>query len=76
MLIKVKRGWEMPERLATPESVFLDRRALLGGTLGLAAASLAGGPALAAVPGAGTGAVKTADLYPARQNPPTPSTAR
>ncbi|MGX7704395.1 protein-methionine-sulfoxide reductase catalytic subunit MsrP [Methylobacterium sp. Gmos1] len=69
MLIKVKRGWEMPERLATPESIFLNRRALLGGSLGMAAASLAGGPALAALPGEGTGATKTADLYPAKQNP-------
>ncbi|KMO11617.1 protein-methionine-sulfoxide reductase catalytic subunit MsrP [Methylobacterium platani] len=69
MHIKVKRGWEMPERLATPESVFLNRRTLLGGSLGMAAASLAGGPAHAALPGEGTGAVKTADLYPARQNP-------
>jgi sulfoxide reductase catalytic subunit YedY len=29
MLIKVKRGWEIPERLATPEHVFFDRRAFL-----------------------------------------------
>ena len=40
MLIKRSRGWEIPERLATPEAVFLNRRALLGGAAGLAAGSL------------------------------------
>jgi len=29
MFIKVKRGWEIPERLATPEHVFFDRRRFL-----------------------------------------------
>ena len=29
MLVKRRRGWEMPERSATPESVYLDRRTLL-----------------------------------------------
>ena len=29
MLIKIKRGWELPERAATPEDVFLKRRSLL-----------------------------------------------
>ena len=57
MLIKRLRGWEIPEHLVTPESVFLDRRALLGGSAGLAAAALLGGRALAE-----TGA------YPARRN--------
>ncbi|TXM93075.1 protein-methionine-sulfoxide reductase catalytic subunit MsrP, partial [Methylobacterium sp. WL122] len=40
MLIKRLRGWEIPEHLVTPESVFLDRRALLGGSAGLAAAAM------------------------------------
>ena len=37
MLIKVPRGWEIPERQATPESVFLNRRQLLqaAGFLGM-----------------------------------------
>jgi methionine sulfoxide reductase catalytic subunit len=43
MLIKRKRGWEMPEHLATPEALFLNRRALIGGAAGLAAGSLLGG---------------------------------
>ncbi|WP_375464019.1 protein-methionine-sulfoxide reductase catalytic subunit MsrP [uncultured Methylobacterium sp.] len=42
MLIKRRRGWEIPEPLATPEAVFLNRRALLGGAAGLAAASMLG----------------------------------
>jgi len=29
MLIKIKRGWELPEAAATPEDVFLRRRSLL-----------------------------------------------
>ncbi len=37
MLIKRRRGWEIPEHLATPEAVFLNRRALIGGAAGLAA---------------------------------------
>jgi sulfoxide reductase catalytic subunit YedY len=37
MLILRRRGWELPEREATPESVFRDRRRLLG-RLGLGAA--------------------------------------
>ena len=43
MPIKIKRGWELPERLATPESVFLDRRRLLK--------TLAAGPILLGAPG-------------------------
>jgi len=35
MLIKIPRGWEIPEREATPESTYLNRRQLLAG-LGLA----------------------------------------
>jgi sulfoxide reductase catalytic subunit YedY len=43
MLIKIARGWELPERLATPESVFLDRRRLLK--------TLAAGPIVLGAPG-------------------------
>ncbi len=55
MLIKRKRGWEMPEHLATPEHVFLNRRAILAGMAAAGATALSGGPALAAP-------------YPARRN--------
>ncbi|MCJ2129077.1 protein-methionine-sulfoxide reductase catalytic subunit MsrP [Methylobacterium sp. E-045] len=62
MYIKRIRGWEMPERLATPESVFLNRRALLGGAAGLAATSLVG------VEAAFAAADPTSGLYPAARN--------
>lgn len=42
MLIKVKRGWELPDSAATPEAVFYDRRRLLK--------AAAAGPILLAVP--------------------------
>ena len=72
MLIKIKRGWELPDSAATPESVFMNRRTLLKG--------LATGPLLAAgatVPFVGgIGAARadehedpTAHLYPVEQNP-------
>ncbi len=61
MLIKAKRGWEIPESEATPESVFLNRRNLMAGGAGLIGASLIG-PAEAAT------ADPTADLYPAKRN--------
>ncbi|GJE58070.1 protein-methionine-sulfoxide reductase catalytic subunit MsrP [Methylobacterium trifolii] len=49
MFIKRTRSWELPERLATPEAVFLNRRALIGGAAALAAGSaFPGHPAFAA----------------------------
>ncbi|QCI63716.1 protein-methionine-sulfoxide reductase catalytic subunit MsrP [Phreatobacter stygius] len=65
MLIKSKRGWELPESAATPESLFLDRRSLIGAAAGLAAVGLSG-PASAQR--AADVADPTADLYPARRN--------
>ncbi|MBV9833063.1 MAG: protein-methionine-sulfoxide reductase catalytic subunit MsrP [Alphaproteobacteria bacterium] len=45
MLIKRRRGWELPESSATPESVYLNRRAVLAGMgiagIGLSLPSLA-----------------------------------
>ncbi|MEE9480076.1 MAG: protein-methionine-sulfoxide reductase catalytic subunit MsrP, partial [Kiloniellales bacterium] len=43
MLIKIKRGWELPESATTPENVFLDRRRLIK--------TVAAGPILMAPPG-------------------------
>lgn len=66
MLIKIARGWEMPERLATPEPVFMNRRQLMAaagaGTIAMALPGM-GGRARAAEgdPSAG--------LYPAGRNP-------
>ena len=34
MLIRLRRGWEIPELLATPEDVYLNRRKFLQ-TLGI-----------------------------------------
>jgi sulfoxide reductase catalytic subunit YedY len=47
MLIKVRRSWEIPERMATPEELVLDRRRLLkgAGALALAGALANCGPA-------------------------------
>src|ERR1051326_1345828 len=65
MLIRTKRGWELPESAAVSEAVFRDRRRLLQG--------LAAGPILAAT-GLGGGIAQAADadpsaaLYPAKRN--------
>ena len=42
-LIRIPRGWEIPERLATPEAVYLNRRRFLKelGTAGLGLTGLA-----------------------------------
>ncbi|MEP9352627.1 protein-methionine-sulfoxide reductase catalytic subunit MsrP [Xanthobacter sp. KR7-65] len=66
MLIRSKRGWELPESAATPEAVYLSRRAVMGaGALMLA--GLASRPAaaqrVADVPD------PSASLYPAKTNP-------
>ena len=77
MVVKKKRGWEIPEREATPESVFLNRRNL---TKGIAAGAIlaAGGAAFAlrgrngepaALEVAETTGASVADLYPAQRNP-------
>jgi methionine sulfoxide reductase catalytic subunit len=58
-----RRGWELPDRFATPEAFVFNRRALLAGT---AAAALA--PALAWAQRATDAPDPTADLYPAKRN--------
>ena len=59
MLIRQRRGWELPDREATPEGVFLNRRTLLaGGALALGA-RISLGSALADAP---------AEPYPAKHN--------
>ncbi|MHA1113796.1 MAG: protein-methionine-sulfoxide reductase catalytic subunit MsrP [Alphaproteobacteria bacterium] len=67
MLIKSRRGWELPESAATPETVYLDRRRLVQ--------ALAAGPILAAAPGlfgtaraAESAADPSAGRYPATRN--------
>lgn len=72
MLIRIPRGWELPESSATPESIFRDRRRLLK--------TAAAGSILVAAPAALVGcdseeevAIKTAPdpsahLYPVKRN--------
>jgi sulfoxide reductase catalytic subunit YedY len=85
MLIKIRRSWELPEHLATPESAWLGRRQLLrmaaAGPILAAGASalLAGcddagsGAAVADEPGVPPEALNlddpSADLYPVAANP-------
>jgi methionine sulfoxide reductase catalytic subunit len=61
MLIKKTRAWDLPERMATPEAMFLNRRAFMGAGVGFAAI-LAGG-------GAGAAEDASMGLYPAKLNP-------
>ncbi|MDB5594470.1 MAG: msrP [Hyphomicrobiales bacterium] len=56
-----RKGWEIPEREATPEALFLDRRAVLGAGIGSILAGAA--PALAA-----EDPDPSASLYPAKRN--------
>jgi len=63
MLIKVRKSWELADRDATPESVFLNRRQLLAGSAALAGGLMAGVPTLARAE-----TDPTADLYPAMRN--------
>ena len=60
-----RRGWEIPEHHATPEHLFLDRRAFLAAG-GAAAISLS--PSLAMAQRAADVPDPTADLYPVKRN--------
>ncbi len=67
-----KPGWALPEREATPEAAFFNRRIFLKGALGALAGGIAGGLGLAAAAEpekSGEPVDKTLDLYPAKQNP-------
>ncbi len=79
MLVKIKRGWELPESAATPEDVFHDRRRLLKAAS--AASTLLAAPALLAVCDAAPSQVAeaaesgapaepnpSAKLYPVKRN--------
>src|SRR5207244_997116 len=61
-----RRGWEIPERLATPEPVFLNRRAFLSAAAG--ASALAFSPEFAAAQRVSDLPDPTKDLYPAKRN--------
>ena len=59
-----KPGWAIPESLATPEHLALDRRTVLRGAAAVAGGALAG-PVLAQ---GGADADPTGNLYPAKRN--------
>jgi sulfoxide reductase catalytic subunit YedY len=65
MLIRRRRGWELPESAATPEHLFWRRRELIQG--------LAAGPILFAAGAPGAALAEDADpsagLYPVQRNP-------
>jgi len=65
MLIRRKKGWELRESAATPESAYLDRRALLKT---MAVGSMLS-PALAPVPAQAAEEDPSAGLYPVKRNP-------
>ncbi|OKH88055.1 protein-methionine-sulfoxide reductase catalytic subunit MsrP [Thalassospira sp. TSL5-1] len=66
MLIRVRKGWEIPERETTPEAIYRNRRKFIqgiaAGTIGAAASTLPLGRAFAQA------AMPNADLYPAKRN--------
>ncbi len=67
MLINRMRGWALPERLVTPEKVFLNRRSFMAAAG--ASAAIAGSGGLSGIAGAlAEEADPTADLYPATRN--------
>ena len=81
MLIKIKRSWEIPERMATPEALVFDRRGLLkgAGALALAGALSNCGPASntqtassgnnqAPLPDSPQTPDPSASIYPAKRN--------
>ena len=76
MLIRIRRGWEIPESQATPETIFLDRRRLLksaaAGSLLLGGAGLLAAcddtPAAQAQTEGGADGDPSARLYPVARN--------
>jgi sulfoxide reductase catalytic subunit YedY len=75
MKIRKRRGWELPEKAATPEGIYLDRRRILAG-LGLGGAILATPAALRMAPERMRSAQaepesspdRWSDLYPVQRN--------
>jgi sulfoxide reductase catalytic subunit YedY len=72
MFIRHKKGWEIPEREATPEAAFLNRRALMKGAVAASAFLAAGDAAHAGWFSADAPAPPEIDpsagLYPAKRN--------
>jgi len=71
MLVKISRGWELPERMATPESVFRNRRQVLKGIGAIGSVTVAGTFVPSAVHGTheeGPSDDPSAGLYPVSEN--------
>jgi methionine sulfoxide reductase catalytic subunit len=66
MLVKSRRGWEIPEHEVTPESTYIDRRALVK-AMGLGAILASAGWTVRAR--ASAEADPSAGLYPVKRNP-------
>ena len=66
MLIKIKRGWEKPERAVTPEHLFWNRRRLIKGLA--AGPILAGAASLLGEDAFAQAADPSAALYPFKKN--------
>ena len=65
-----KPEWAIPEREATPESVYMDRRRFLMGAVGIMAGGIGGTALAGAAEKKVEGATdKTLNLYPAKRNP-------
>jgi sulfoxide reductase catalytic subunit YedY len=64
-----KPGWALPERQATPETVFFNRRAFLQGSLGGLMGLGVSGLSNLALADTEKPHDKTLDLYPAKRNP-------
>ena len=70
MIFIPKPGWTIPEREATPEEVFFNRRKFMKGAAGMiAAGALGGAGSLSGADAAEAPADKTLGLYPAKRNP-------
>lgn len=65
MLIKVKKGWELPEAAVTPESVYMNRRAFMATA---AAGTIAGGALLGGRGALAQEGAAWSDLYPVPAN--------
>lgn len=68
MLIKIKKGWELPESAATPESTFLNRRSLIKGIAAGSVLSVAGG-LVTGCDGEGTQTAQASNDAAAEQDP-------
>ena len=68
MLIRIPPRWQLKDKDATDESVYLNRRSVIAGLSAAGLAGLAGGPAFSSTSPAATVADPSAGLYPVPRN--------